>query len=407
MDTSRLPPAPPAALRTATRFVLLLGVVSLFADMTHESARSINGPFLAGLGRSSVTIGWVAGTGELLGYGLRSVAGYFADKTQRYWLITFVGYALNMACVPLLALAGYWPLAVGLMVAERVGRAIRTPARDAMLAHGTQLIGRGWGFGISQALDQLGATLGPLLVAAVLRYHPRDYPLAYGLLAGPAVLTLLALAVAHRQYPHPEQLEAPVAAPMGASPAGYPRRFWAYLLAANLVAAAYVDFPLIALHFAQRHVLASATIPVYYAVAMGSDALASLGLGRLFDRRGPVAVTVGVLAGVLFAPLVFWGGPAAALGGMVLWGIGLAAQESVLKAEVARLLPPARRAQAFGLFDTGFGVAWFAGSVALGYLYDYSLAGLVAFSVLGQVLGVALFTWLGRRPAAGAALEGV
>lgn len=375
---------------------MLLGVVSLFADMTYEAARSINGPFLELLGRNGVTIGWVAGVGELLGYGLRTVSGYLADKTRKYWLITFIGYFMNLVSVPLLALAGYWQLAVGLMIAERIGKAIRTPARDAMLSYGTQEMGRGWGFGIAQALDQTGATIGPLLVSAALHYRHQSYPTAYALLLLPAVLAITVLTVAYRQYPDPEKLEIRVETTT-LQTSGYSRTFWVYLLAAACIAAAYADFPLIAFHFKKEHLMRDETIPIFYAVAMASDALASLALGKLFDKIGLWAVTLGMLCAVLFAPLVFFGGFYAALGGMVLWGIGLGAQESILKAEVARMTPPEQRGRAFGLFDTGFGVFWFLGSVLIGYLYDFSLTGLVVFSVLGQLAGVGILLVLTLR----------
>ncbi|WP_230679852.1 MFS transporter [Pontibacter rufus] len=215
--------------RTAMRFVVLLGLVSLFSDMTYEAARSINGPYLNLLGRSGATVGWVAGLGELLGYGLRIISGYLADKTRKYWVITFAGYFLNLVSVPLLAFAGYWQLAVGLMIAERIGKAIRTPARDAMLSYGTHTMGRGWGFGLHEAMDQVGATLGPLLVSAVLLYKAQNYHDAYLVLLFPAIAALVILFIASRQYPNPEELELTVKTTT-LETTGYPRKFWMYLL---------------------------------------------------------------------------------------------------------------------------------------------------------------------------------
>src|SRR6516165_8149353 len=106
--------------RAALRFVVLLGVVSLLADMTYEGARSITGPFLAALGASGSAVGIVAGLGELVGYALRLASGYAADRSRRYWGLTIVGYVVNLGAVPLLALAGRWELAAALMIAERV-----------------------------------------------------------------------------------------------------------------------------------------------------------------------------------------------------------------------------------------------------------------------------------------------
>src|SRR5438309_2543810 len=152
----------------AFNFVLILGIVNLFADMTYEGASSINGPFLGMLGASAAAIGVISGVGEFLGYSLRLVAGYVTDNTRKYWLVTFVGYGINLLAVPALALAGNWPLAAGLVIAERVGRAIRKPTVEAMLSYTTGSLGKGWVYAVNTALDETGATVGPLLMALIL-----------------------------------------------------------------------------------------------------------------------------------------------------------------------------------------------------------------------------------------------
>lgn len=375
----------------ALRFVVFLGVVSLFADMTHEGARGITGPFLGTLGASAVVVGFVAGFGELAGYALRFVFGYAADRSGRYWPITIAGYTINMLAVPLLALAGNWPIAAILMIAERSGRAMRNPARDAMLAHATSELGAGWVFGLREALDALGATLGPLIVAVAVflsagtgadRYRP-----AFAVLLVPAVLTLVVLAVAQRQYPRPHDLEVPVGRGR-LETTGIPRVFWVYLAGMGLIAAGYADFPLIAFHFGQANVVPPAWIPVLYAVAMLTEAVAALVLGRLFDRIGLVTVVGATVLTAAFAPLVFLGGAALAVLGMVLWGLGMAVQESIVKAAVTGMVGRTRRATAFGLFDTGFGICWFVGSVLLGFLYQVSIPALVIFSIVAQLAAI-------------------
>ncbi|MCS6910571.1 MAG: MFS transporter [Anaerolineales bacterium] len=376
----------------ALRFVVLLGTVSLFADMTYEGARSVTGPYLALLGASGTVVGLVAGAGELLGYGLRLLSGYLSDRTRRYWAITLIGYAINLFAVPLLALAGNWPLAAALMIAERTGKAIRTPARDAMLSHATHQTGRGWGFGLHEALDQIGAILGPLLVSAVL-YLRGDYRAGFALLLIPALLALGVLLTARVIYPRPQDLEASTPE---LRTRGFPRAFWLYLGAVALVAAGYADFPLIAYHFEKTNLLAPALIPVFYAVAMGVDALAALLFGRLFDRIGLTTLVIVSLLSALFAPLVFLGNWVTALLGVALWGVGLGAQESILRAAVAGMVPADRRGSAYGLFNTGFGLAWFAGSALMGGLYDVSLPALVAFAVAAQLLAAPLFYLLGK-----------
>lgn len=386
--TSSRPGVKPTAAG-AFRFVLLIGIVSLFSDMTHEGARSITGPFLASLGASAAVISAVAGFGELLGYVLRLVFGLAADRTGRYWPITIAGYVLQMAVVPALALATNWPVAAVLIMAERTGRAIRNPARDAMLAHAAGELGRGRVFGIREALDAAGGMIGPLIVGVVVALHG-GFRGSFAVLLIPAVLTLVVLIVARRQFPVPANLEA--AAPPGILSSGrrLPRVFWIYSAAMALVALGYADYPLIAYHFSVAHVLASAWIPVLYAVAMASEAVASLVLGHAFDRYGMATVVVATVFTAAFAPLVFLGNASAAVIGMVLWGLGMAAQESIVKAAVTGMVAPERRATAYGLFDTVFGVFWFLGSAALGVLYTASIPGLVLFCVLAQLAAVPL-----------------
>jgi len=382
--------------RSALKFVVLLGIVSLFADMTYEAARSITGPYLALLGASGTIVGMVAGFGELLGYTLRWVSGYVADKTGQYWGITIVGYVINLVAVPLLALAGHWELAAFFIIAERLGKAIRTPARDAMLSHATTAMGRGWGFGLHEALDQVGAMLGPLIVTTVL-YSNGSYQAGFAVLAIPALLALSVLFAARRLYPTPRDLEMGIAQ-FGTE--GFPRVFWLYSTAATLVAAGYADFPLIAYHFRTASTVPEIWIPVFYAIAMGVDALAALIFGRLFDRVGIAIVIVAVLLSSFFAPFVFWGEFYVALGGMVLWGIGMGAQESIMRAGVAQMVSPNKRGSAYGVFSTGFGVFWFLGSAAMGWFYDVSILMLVTFAVGTQLLAVPIFLMASKHETA-------
>ena len=379
--------------RTALRFVVLIGIVSLFADMTYEGARSINGPYLAILGASGVTVGIVSGLGELIGYTLRLLSGFLSDKTGRYWAITFFGYAVNLLAVPLLALAGNWQLAAVLMITERIGKGLRVPPRDAMLSHATQQMGRGWGFGLHEALDQIGAMMGPLIVAGVL-YARDEYQTGYGLLLVPALLALMVLATARYLYPRPQDLEVQQTK---LQMQGFTRPFWLYIAAASLVAAGFADFPLIAYHFEKSATMLPALVPVLYAVAMGVDALAALMFGRLFDRIGLPIMMIVAFISAFFAPLVFLGSLNYAIFGMVLWGVGMGAQESIMRAAIGDMVPAERRSFAYGLFNTAYGISWFLGSLIIGLLYDISIPALVAFSVTAQLASIPIFYTLRKR----------
>jgi predicted MFS family arabinose efflux permease len=379
---------PVALKQMAFQFVVAIGIVSLFADMTYEGARGITGPFLYSLGASATVVGFVAGFGELAGYALRSVFGYFADKTHKYWAFIFVGYAVNLLAVPALALAGNWPLAAALMILERTGRAIRRPSVEAMLSHAGSQVGHGFAFGLHEALDQTGATIGPLITALVL-YLRGGYHEAFAVLLISALLSLTALVVARIFYPRPHELEART--PIVLKTAGFSKSYWLYAIAGALIAAGFADFSLIAFHFQKAAVVAQSVVPVFYALAMVTSACASLLLGRLLDKIGVPVVVFAFFLGAFFAPCVFLGGSALALMGMILWGIGMGAQDSLLKAILSGVVPADRRSTAFGVFDTVFGVAWFAGSAGMGLLYDISIPGLIVFSFLLQLAALPFF----------------
>ena len=371
----------------ALKFIILLGIVSLLADMTYEGARSITGPYLAILGANAVVVGFVAGFGEFIGYALRLVSGYLSDKTRRYWAITITGYFINLLAVPLLALAGSWEIAAVLLITERIGKALRTPARDVMLSHACSEVGQGWGFGLHEAMDQIGAIMGPLIVALVLFFNG-GYQTSFAVLLIPAVLALSVLVVSRFLYPNPHELE--IKTPK-LETKGFKRVYWIYLAAVALIAAGFVDFPLIAFHFKNSLVTSDILIPVFYAVAMGVDALAALIFGRLFDKIGLSIMIVVAVLSAFFAPLVFLGGLYSALIGISLWGIGLGAQESIMRAAIAGMSPIEKRGTAYGVFNTIFGVFWFIGSLTMGILYDISIVYLVIFSMVAQLASVPLF----------------
>ena len=379
----------------ALKFIVLLGFVSLLGDMTYEGARSITGPYLSLLGASAAAVGFVSGFGELVGYSLRFASGYLADKSRQYWALTIIGYAVNLLAVPLLALAGNWPMAALLLIAERMGKAIRTPPRDVMLSHATSQVGRGWGFGLHEAMDQIGAILGPLIVAIIL-YVYGNYQTGFAFLLLPAILALAVLVTSKFLYPHPHHLEVQVPK---LKTKGLMRVYWIYIVAVVFIALGFADFPLVAYHFQKVQLVAPVMIPIFYSVAMGVDALAALLFGRLFDKMGMWTLIMAVTCSAFFAPMVFWGDFNLALLGMALWGVGMGAQESIMRAAVAEMSPVRVRGSAYGVFSVIYGFSWFAGSFILGLLYDFSFTAMVMFSLGAQLLSVMpLFVIRNYRP---------
>jgi MFS family permease len=371
----------------ALKFVLIIGIVSFFADFAYEGARSVTGPYLAILGASATLVGVIAGGGELLGYGLRLVSGPLSERTGKFWPITLVGYIIQMSAVPLLAIAPNWQIAGLLIVAERAGKAIRNPPRDVMLSYAAKRMGYGWGFGLHEAMDQAGALAGPLVVAAVLAARG-NYRTAFAMLLIPAIMTLTLLVVARVLYPRPQDLEAN---PPHIETAGLPRRFWIYLAGASLVAAGFADFSLIAYHFQKASVVPGTWIPVFYSVAMAVSGIGSLLFGRMFDRSGLWILVPLTIISAASSPLVFLGGFRVALAGAALWGLGMGVHESIIPAAVATMVPQHRRPSAYGIFTAAYGIFWFLGSVIIGRLYDVSLAALIAFSVITQLIAIPSF----------------
>jgi predicted MFS family arabinose efflux permease len=379
----------------ALRFVLAFGAVSLFADMTYEGMRAISGPYLALLGASGVIVGLVAGLGEFLGYTLRLVSGSLADRSRLYWPITLSGYTVQMLAVPALALVHSWPAAAGLIILERIGKAARNPPRDVMLAEAGEQIGQGWAFGLHEALDQSGAMIGPLIAAAVLALR-HDYHAAFAWLLAPAIAALLLVYSVRIRYPEAGQVRS-VNTSLGSPSTVFPSAFWFYAVGAAMVGFGFADYSLMSYGFAETHSVSTQWIPIFYAVAMGISGAGSLIFGKLFDRRGLMILLPVTFVVAAYAPLVFFGGQWLALAGIVLWGLGTGIHESVMSAAIAKMVPPARRARAYGLFTAIFGISWFAGSIVLGALYDRSRVATVVVATAIQLCALLPLLIAARR----------
>ena len=313
---------------------------------------------------------------------LRSVTGWLADRTGSYWGMAFLGYGLTVAAVPLLGWVGRVDLALALVVAERLGKAIRSPARDALLADAAEPLGRGWGFGIHEALDQIGAVLGPLLLAAILAARDADYRLAFTVLVVPGVLTVAALVMAQRWTPGvPERPQPRSAVDENSSRSGRARL---YLLFVFLTAIGFAPFPLIAFHLRASGIFGDARIPLLFAMAMAVDAGAALVSGRLYDRSGLRVLMVAPLLSVA-ALAAFTETEPMVWVAMAAWGAVMGVQESTLRAAVGDLAASARRATAYGLFNTAYGIALLVGGLMLGVLYEWSTPVLAGAVVAAQV----------------------
>jgi MFS family permease len=364
----------------------MMGVVNLLSDMTYEGGGSINGQFMALLGASAVAISITAGLGEFLGYALRPVAGYIADKTGRYWAVTFVGYTMNLLAVPAMVFAGNWPMAATFILLERIGRAIRKPTVEAMLSYTTAKHGKGWVYGVNTALDETGATLGPILIALVL-FLKGSYQTGYALLLISSVLALASLVAARISFPLPSRLGTGKVSRSGR----FPQSYWLYMVAGTCFAMGMMSYELLAFHLVTTKIIAVNSIPLLLAFATGSGVIANLVLGKLYDRFELLTILGAVFLSALFSPLIFFGGFYGLLIGVVLLGIAYATEDTLITAIIAGVLPEGKRNFAFGLFYLGYGGGWLVGSIVTGLLYGWSLQYLVAFLMIAQMLSLPIF----------------
>ena len=387
-------------------------MVSLAADMVYEGARSVTGPLLASLGASAVLVGLVSGAGEAMALLLRLVSGSWADRSRRYWTLTFAGYALTVLCVPALAITPFLAgagLAVAcvLILGERVGKAVRSPAKTALLAHAAAAVGLGRGFGVHKALDQLGAVAGPLLVAAVTAAAGVIWP-AMAVLVVPGAVAMLLLFRIWRSMgspvvsdedrgPKETSTPEPRESVLSRLHGRLPGVFWLFAAASAAISAGLVTFAIIAYHLTQDHVVSLAAVPLIYAAAMGAEALSALGSGWLFDRtKGGALLGLPLLVSAV-PVLAFAGSPMVAFAGALLWGAAGGVLDSTIKALVADLVPASRLATAYGLFAAVQGAAAIAGGVMAGALYERSLPILIAAVVVTQIIALGLLIATLRR----------
>jgi len=383
--------------KAAFAFVVLMGIVSLFSDMTHEGAASIMGAYLGLAGASAAAIGFISGLGECIGYSLRLVTGWLTDKTKKYWPMTILGYVVDCLAIPALALVprGGWMLACGLIIVQRAGKAIKKPAKDTILSFAAAQNGTGKSFAIQEFLDQIGAFLGPVMLFVVMLLRQNsdtfsNYSLCFAILGIPAAITVTLLLVARRKYPEPEKFEAPAKED---EPAFHMNRsFILYIVAISLFAAGFLDFSIITLHTAKTGLIPEDALSLIYAGAMAVDAFSALFFGWLYDKKGIRVLIISTLVAAPFGIFIFCVSARWALFlGVALWGVGMGAQESILKAAVTQIVPKKNRSSGFGIFQTAFGVCWFLGSWAMGALYDVSPVGLVVFSMVMQLAAVPFF----------------
>ena len=389
-------------------FIILFGIVSLFSDMTHEGASSIRGAYLSLLGASAATIGFISGLGELVGYSMRYVFGKLTDKSKQYWPMTIAGYVLDIIAVPALALVGEhgWIAACVLLVIQRMGKAIKKPAKDTIMSFAASQEGVGKSFGIQEVLDQIGAFIGPVLLYLVMLFKTEGtsfeiYSTCFAVLAIPGAITLILLIVTRCKFPNPEHFEPE---PKEYVPFKIKKEFILYIAGISLFAFGFIDYSIIIMHVSRTYshlapglsetsaLVSTGSLPLLYAGAMLVDAVAALFFGMMYDKNGVKALVWSTVISAPFAVFVFaFDSVPMLLIGVALWGVGMGAQESILKAAVTSMVPKASRATGYGVFECSFGAFWFLGSWLMGVLYDVSIPAMIAVSVIAQLAAIPLY----------------
>lgn len=380
----------------------------MLGDLVHESARSVNGQYLSLVGLSATQVGLVFGLGEFLGYALRLLSGAWLDKSKRYWLFLFVGYGVHLV-IPLMGLTTSWGWLYTFILLERIGKALRSPAKDTILsAVAENQIGLGYAFGIQEALDQLGAFLGPLIFTALFYFMGRSslevFQLGYQMLVIPFIILMVFLALVHRKFVR-EALTPQVNA--SEKPPRLQPIFWIYSAFTFFVAFGLINFSLIGYHLKTQQIVSDEMVPILYAVAMAVDALVAIFIGKGYDRlkrklahkTGGVLILLIVPILTAFVPLLTLSHSMGMLwAGMALMGVVLGAHETVMRSAIADITPFSKRGIGFGIFNTIYGLSLLLGSFLMGWLYDLEQQPIIVAMTIGsEGVAIALYVVLYKR----------
>ncbi len=369
----------------AVFLIFIFGIVSLLGDMTYEGARGVVGPYLASLGASAAFVGFISGVGEFLGYSLRIISGYLTDKTNRVWTFTILGY-LMIFSIPLIGLTNSWQIAAIFIVLERIGKAVRTPARDVILSYATKKIGTGLGFGMHEAMDQIGAIIGPLLFGLFL-YCGLGYKKGFLLLIFPCIIMVIALLIAKQIVKNPKLLEKDKRA-IAEKKQDIPFIFWIYILFSATSVMGFVNFQIISYHCKIKHILDDSLIPVLYALAMGVDAIFALIIGRIYDNFGVKTIFIIPFINLIIPFFVFMKNIYFLILGIIIWGMAMGMYETVMRAYIADIIPINKRGYSYGVFNTVFGLSYFLGSFFIGFLYSLNLTYITIYIIFINVMSI-------------------
>ena len=374
--------------RTAYVAILAMGIVSMLGDIVYESGRGIAPDYLRFLGASALLVGMVSGAGEFIGYAARLVSGNLADRSRAYWLFIFLGYGLILA-IPLIGFTFSIEVVMALLLLERFGKALRSPSRDTVVSIVSKGVGSGKAFGLHEAIDQIGAIIGPLILGGVMFYTANNYPIAFKILLIPFVLMLVAIAYTYRKIGKGVQVEAKSIKDEGSS---LTRGFWIYCIAILLNTLGLIPVALILYSGASilQPLGQKWIVPLLYVIVQGVDAPLALISGYLFDKVGVKLLTFPFILSIFPAFFVSYGGLAGVIAACITFGFILGMQESIYRAAICDLVPLNRRGTAYGIFNTALGLGTLASGIIFGFLMEqsYSAVVLAGIATLLQISAI-------------------
>ncbi|MEN2998178.1 MAG: MFS transporter [Brevinematia bacterium] len=370
--------------RAIIRFIILMGVVSLFADMVYETARGVMGPYLGYLGANAFAIGLVFGIGEFLGYFLRIFAGAIIDRTRKYWSFVYIGYGA-IASIPLLAFADYWLVAGTLIIMERIGKAIRSPAKDTIISIYSKNLGKGLTFGIHETADQLGAVAGPALFYLLLL--GLGYKNSFLVLFIPFLLMVGAIIVAKN---YSKKIAVEVSKEELSNNSRSNTSVYLYLAFIFLTSLGFIGFPILSFHAVKTKLISDTLIPLIYSLVMVLDALVAVPIGILYDKFGikvmtflPIAISITVAFGLSNNILLL-------VIALLLWGVIMSSYETVVRAYVGDNVSLAERGTFYGIFNTILGLSLALGNSIAGYIYEINKNLIIYLAILIEIIAMFL-----------------
>lgn len=392
----------------AVTVILLFGIISLLGDVVYESARGVNSQYLNLLGVSAAKVGLVFGIGEFLGYFLRLIAGVWSDKSRKYWMFMFVGYGMLLV-VPFMGFTMNWNILVALILMERIGKALRNPAKDTVLSCVAEnQVGVGFAFGLQEALDQIGAFAGPLIFTAVFYFTGKNgiaqYQIGYKWLFIAVIFLMLFLTYAYRRVKRDELI--PAVAKREFQAEKLKPIFWIYTAFTFFCTLGFVNFSVIGYHLKDKGLMSDGNITLLYSVAMIVDAVTALFIGKAYDRikakTGKKTGGLLVLAAIPFITLLLpfltlSGSIPLIIAGMMIFGIIMGTHETVMRSAIADITPFHKRGTSYGVFNTAYGLALFGGSALMGWVYDLNQTGIIiAFTGVSEVIAVLFYFMMNR-----------